>query len=233
MVAAVILPGLDGAGALRSEFAAALEPHLDPIAITFPNDRPLGYQALHNFVRSQLPSEPFVLIGESFSGPLACLLAASRPEGLQALFLCATFARSPVRWLSPFASLAGALPLHAAPRSILSWALFGSWAAPAQVAALQAILLQTPLGVLQHRAKEALRINVTQRLPSIAVPAFGLRASHDRMVGPGATAQFVAHLPSYREVSISGPHAILQAAPQACATQVIEACRSHGIAGVF
>ncbi|MBL8941444.1 MAG: hypothetical protein JNM69_43260, partial [Archangium sp.] len=37
-----------------------------------------------------LPDEPFVLVAESFSGPLAISLAARRPAALRALILIAT-----------------------------------------------------------------------------------------------------------------------------------------------
>ncbi|UUZ51553.1 alpha/beta hydrolase [Massilia sp. B-10] len=48
-------------------------------------------------MRSRLPpAEPYFLLGESFSGPVAIALAAERPPMLLGLILSCTFARNPL-----------------------------------------------------------------------------------------------------------------------------------------
>src|SRR5687768_14153054 len=107
MTEVVVLPGLDGTTALLQAFCSRVgELGVPTRAVAYPTDRALGYAELEPLVRSELPtSEPFVLLGESFSGPLAIRIAASQPPGLVGLVLSTTFARAPVPLLSPLASL--------------------------------------------------------------------------------------------------------------------------------
>jgi pimeloyl-ACP methyl ester carboxylesterase len=52
---------------------------------------------ISELVRSRIPqSEPFVLLAESFSTPIAIQFAATNPPNLKGVILCAGFAASPV-----------------------------------------------------------------------------------------------------------------------------------------
>ena len=81
----VLLPGLDGTGKLFSEILKALEGRVATLIVDYPKDVSLGYDELEVLkVRcAALPDDrPFVLLGESFSGPLAIRIAAHPPPGL-------------------------------------------------------------------------------------------------------------------------------------------------------
>ena len=68
----VLLPGLDGTGELFGDFIAALPQSLIAIPVAYPADRVLSYIKLLEFVGAAIPqSDPFVLLAESFSTPLA------------------------------------------------------------------------------------------------------------------------------------------------------------------
>ena len=85
MVALILLSGMDGTNKLREAFVAALGPTIEPTVVTYPTDRPLGYPELESLVRSTLPADrPYVLLGESFSGPIAISIADSCPPALRA-----------------------------------------------------------------------------------------------------------------------------------------------------
>src|SRR5262245_10326170 len=117
--AIVLLPGMDGTGDLFAPLIAQLKGAPTPLVVSYPNAEPLGYSELTALARKALPrNQPYILLGESFSGPIAVQLAAERPHGLVGLVLCASFVSSPVSWLRPFKSL---LPL--APVGILAGAL--------------------------------------------------------------------------------------------------------------
>lgn len=93
----VLLPGMDGTGRLFAPLLSRLDESLEPVVIAYPEHEQLDYGQLHQFVRARLPEgEPFVLLGESFSGPVALTLAAAAPAGLCGLILCATFMRNPM-----------------------------------------------------------------------------------------------------------------------------------------
>src|SRR5690349_8746161 len=96
MLKVVLLPGMDGTGTLFAPFITALEDAASIKIITYPTDQPLGYAALECLIRDQLPAnEPFVLVAESFSGPIAIALAATPPAGLLGVVLCCSFTRNP------------------------------------------------------------------------------------------------------------------------------------------
>ncbi|MGO4780317.1 alpha/beta hydrolase, partial [Lysobacter sp. 2RAB21] len=67
----IVLPGMDGTGALLDDFIAAMAPRFATSVIAYPRDRALGYDELVVFARSRLPLDaPYLLLGESFSGPI-------------------------------------------------------------------------------------------------------------------------------------------------------------------
>src|SRR5688500_10831267 len=98
-----MLPGLDGTGKLFQPLISALPKYLEPVVISYPQVVSLDYAALAELVRKQLPDDRFVLLAESFSGPIALAASALKPEHLVAIVLCTTFVSSPTplpRWLS-------------------------------------------------------------------------------------------------------------------------------------
>lgn len=69
-----------------TEFTSKLKAR--SVIVSYPPDQSLGYRDLAHLVRSRLPKdEPFILLAESFSGPIALALAADPPPQLKALIL--------------------------------------------------------------------------------------------------------------------------------------------------
>ena len=122
----VLLPGMDGTGQLFAPFLAELPSSWRSQVVTYPTDSPLDYAELAPRVRAACPSTgEFLVVAESFSGPLAILLAASNPPGLTGVVLVASFARS-CRGCS--AGLQGTPVRHASP-SFRDWSFGGCcWA---------------------------------------------------------------------------------------------------------
>ena len=81
MTVLVVLPGLDGTATLHSAFVDAVYAAFDSVAvISYPSNQILDYVALEALVRAELPPvAAFVLLGESFSGPIALSIAANAP----------------------------------------------------------------------------------------------------------------------------------------------------------
>jgi pimeloyl-ACP methyl ester carboxylesterase len=224
MTALVVLPGLDGTSALLSAFAEAARPHFSSVrVVSYPRDRVLSYSALEELSRAKLPSgTPFVLLGESFSGPIALSIAANPPPGLVGLVLSTTFSQSPAPFLSPFAPLAALAPVRGLPTSLLSWWLLGRWATPKLLSSLQAALASVSPTVLRSRAAIALRANVSASLGAVSVPVLYLRATGDRLLSPAAGNLIIAAIPQASLVDIEGPHLLLQAVPEPGVKAVVE-----------
>lgn len=218
----VVLPGLDGLAALSSAFVEAVRSSFDQVvAISYPSDQALGYEELAAYVRKALPKEgPYVLLAQSFSGPIALALAASEPPGLVGLVLSTTFSQNPLPWLSPLASVARIAPVRSLPRALLSWWLLGRWATQQLESVLQNSLRAVESDVLRSRAASALRVNVSSDLKAISIPVLYLRASDDRLLCRAAGARILRAISHAEVANIVGPHLLLQAAPEACAEVV-------------
>jgi hypothetical protein len=137
----VLLPGMDGTGRLFTGFRALLDPRFKVTVVSYPSDQPLGYSELEILVRSSLTeNRPFVLLAESFSGPLAIPIAASLPSGLAGLVLCFTFSRSPWPWLSKLDWLVYHLPIKRIHLSLLNCFLLGRFSSVPLQSALRGVL---------------------------------------------------------------------------------------------
>lgn len=221
MVALVLLPGMDGTGALFAEFVVSLGAEVEPVVVSYPPDRPLSYDKLESLARSYLPTDrPFVLLGESFSGPIAISIAASSPPGLRALILCCSFARNPRPAFGALRSLVALLPVRRVPSPVLGFVLLGRFSSARLRSALTQVLGGVSPTVLRARLRAILSVDVTPKLSHVRVPVLYLRASEDRLV-PRAASQLIARLvPGMRVAELEAPHFLLQTVPAAAARYV-------------
>jgi pimeloyl-ACP methyl ester carboxylesterase len=223
----VVLPGLDGTGKRITEFstrlAAGPEPRdrIETRLVVYPQDRALGYAELEQRVRAELPADRrFVLLGESFSGPIAIEIGADPPPGLLGIVLCASFARNPfprLAWCWPLAPL---LPVKSLPRGLRARFAWGSREAAAAPAGTDRASAAVSKRVLTHRIAALLRVDATAALGELRVPLLLLQASRDRIVSAAATAAIRAAAPRAECRVIEGPHLLLQARPAASAAAV-------------
>ncbi len=225
---------MDGTGELFEPLAQAMGRQHDAIdVVRYPGSEPLGYDELERLVRARLPvGQPFVLLGESFSGPLAISIAATPPPGLRGLILCCSFARSPKPGL---ALLRGGLLelsmmfMHSGlMRGPMRRMLLGRFATPRLCGLLQGSLRQVSTAVMTRRMREVQRVNVVDRLAQVRVPVMYLQAIEDRIV-PGQAARTIQRaLSGRRIVRLEGPHGLLQPAPVAAAHAIENFCRELG-----
>jgi len=214
MVTLVLLPGMDGTGTLFEPFIAALGPGLAVKVVRYPTAEPLGYAELEAFARTALPTEdPFIILGESFSGPIAVSLAASSSSQLKGLVLCCTFVRNPRPLFSGLQSLVGLLPVTIAPIGALSHMLLGRHSTAPLRSALALALAQVSPTALRARLRAVLSVNVSAKLSALQVPSLYLRASQDRVVPHSASKLVLQLSPRTKLVELEGPHFLLQAAP--------------------
>jgi pimeloyl-ACP methyl ester carboxylesterase len=216
----VLLPGLDGTGELFSGFRNALSPGIRTTVVSYPPDPGSGYAELEAIARSLLPRDmPFVLLAESFSGPIGIAVAASRPSGLLGLILVCSFASNPRPLLAPLGPLVRLLPIRLAPIRLLAWPALGRFATPALRSQLADALARAGHSVIRSRLRAILEIDATALLPKIDLPVLYLRAAEDRLVPRSAGAALMM-APQIRLIDIEGPHFLLQARPSAAAAHV-------------
>lgn len=222
MVQLVLLPGMDGTGELFAEFIAALDPRITPIVVRYPADQALDYAGLEAFARGFLPLDaPYVLLAESFSGPVAIALAASRPPGLLGLVLSCTFAANPHPWFKPMQALLRFLPISAGVADLASPFLLGRSATPARRGALRSAISGVPAGVFRRRLHAVLEVDYSARLAGIDVPILYLQAMQDRIVHPSAARPMMTLARAISVECVTGPHLLLQARPRETAAIVV------------
>lgn len=218
----VLLPGLDATGSQHAAFSAAMRAHGVAVSvIAYPADRALDYRGLAGFVRQALPTDgDYLLLGESFSGPLALAIAASPPPQLRGLILSTTFARSPWPVWRRLQSLLYVAPVRLLPMPALSWLLLGRWSSPALRSALQAALASVQADVLRTRAVAALGVDVGAQARALTLPTLCLHAAHDRLLPARCQRHLSALLPAQASTTLDGPHLMLQARPEAAAAVI-------------
>jgi pimeloyl-[acyl-carrier protein] methyl ester esterase len=220
----VLLPGMDGTGSLFGPFAGAIAALGDAFSlkiVSYPRTGPQTYARLQSWASAALPVEgPLVLLGESFSGPIAIALAAQHPSRVIGLVLCCTFARNPRPRLGWIGGLASVLPAPFPPLGVLSHFLLGRFATPALRLALASALAQTAPAVLRARLRSVITADVSTEAGRIKVPVLCLRASEDRTVPPSAAAQLERFFPAMEVLQVEGPHCLLQTAPDVTAAAI-------------
>ncbi len=217
----VLLPGLHGSGELWQPLLDAVPDGVNMLPVSFPSETPSGYSSLETFVRSILPADvPFVLVAESFSGPVGIRIAAAPPPNMSALVLCNSFAAPPswsvLAWF-PWKTLFR-IP---GPSPIIRRYFLGRSASESQVRLMRDLVQGSDPSVLAARVRMVLSDDVREHLSRIESPVLYIRGTQDRLV-PDRALQIIRDLlPSVAVSLIPAPHLILQVAP-AHAWQAIE-----------
>lgn len=221
-IALVLLPGMDGTGELFAPLLAQLGQDVDATVVRYP-DRRASYAEHEAVARRELPKDqPFVILGESFSGPIAVSIAANAPPNLRGLILCVSFLTCPhalLRVLRPFTSIATP---KLVPGFIAHHSLLGRFATPALRAAHTEALRQVSSATLTARLRAMADVDVREKLARVELPALYLRAARDRVVAARYGDEFLKHARSGRLVDLDGPHFLLQTQPADCARQILK-----------
>jgi pimeloyl-ACP methyl ester carboxylesterase len=221
MTTLVLLPGMDGTGELFKPFLAVLDPRFRTIVIRYPRSVHLKYEELVAFVRNELPAnDEFVILGESFSGPVAVSLAAQAPAQLRGLILCASFVRCPVRWPSLLKPLSYLFPFGAIPTSVLSIPLLGPFGNSGARHLLADALSSVSASVLRSRIRSVLSVDVSEETTSLKLPVLLLQSSTDWLVPRSASTLIRELVPALQVTEVSGPHMLLQISPLECAKAI-------------
>ena len=224
----VLLPGLDGTGILFEPLLRALPQALTPVVQSYPGDVPLSYEELLPVAQSALPiAEPFILLGESFSGPLALRIAATNPAGLKGVILCASFVRNPVRFFPQLCR-----PLIQ-PIIFSSWppwfrlrALFVGYSSHAMFELVERAHKIVTAEVMAARAREIIAVNAEEALAACRVPILYVAGGWDRLVPEHNRRRIKQIKPSVKVVVLPSLHMVLQNIPEAAA-EVIAHCAAR------
>lgn len=206
-----MLPGLDGTGLLFRPLIDALPAHIKPIVVTYPTDKILGYHDLLPVVIKALPkNEPYILLGESFGGPLSIMIAATKPQGLEAIVLCASFITCPQKLVPKWAEfLVFAIPFRASGMVAKISAFFGAYYSDEMNRALSTVKSE----VFAHRFREVIKADVEAELATCKLPILYMQGKYDFIV-PSTNFEKIKKIkPDVQYVQLETSHMVLQTKP--------------------
>jgi pimeloyl-ACP methyl ester carboxylesterase len=211
----ILLPGLDGTGQLFLPFIQALPPRIEALPVSYPPEDAYGYGDLLNLVLDCIPEEgPYMLLGESFSGPLALKAACRAVRAPAGVVLCASFVKNPLPRLSmglkPF--VRGSWVSRLTHESLLEFVL-GREFSPDVVRSLTEALQAVRPEVLARRIQEILSVDATEDLRSCPAPLLYLSALQDMLVPPRNLEAIRKIRPDIKVEEFDAPHLLLQTKP--------------------
>jgi pimeloyl-ACP methyl ester carboxylesterase len=219
----VLLPGLDGTGDFFQPLLEALGDSVRLRVVRYPVDSAFDHATCEALVRAALPTDgPYVLLGESFSGPIAISLAAAATKGLVGIILCATFASNPRPRLAFIRPLLPYIPYHGTKSSLpLSrFLVLGRWITPAIRELHLKILSKVPPATLRARIEAVADCDVRAALGRVRVPIMCLVPKHDRLIPRSAARVIQQRAPAARVVELDAPHCLLQCVPELAAKHI-------------
>jgi len=222
---AILLPGMDGTGELFSDFAKALAGTLETNVVQYPNNKILFYSELVSIVQTSTPaSQPFVIIAESFSTPLAVQVAATKPSNLKALIICAGFITNPVQKIPRFicAFLAWILFHIPLPKFAIRYLLIGPKAPDSLLSAVREAISSVEPKVLSARIRAILACDARAELSQVDVPIIYIKAKQDRLVPNSCLDEILQIKPQTVVMVVDGPHLLFQRQPQRTAEVIIK-----------
>ena len=209
----VLLPGMDGTGEQFFPLTRVLDGEIPTKIVRYP-DVALDYRGHEAFVREQLPRDgAFVVLGESFSGPIAIALAADPPPGMRGYVLCVSFVTCPratLRFLRPLIALTAP---NRVPAFIAQYTLMDRRGSKELEQAYRKALREVSNSTLRARLKAISHVDVRERLKTVGMPGLYLRGTRDRVVPASAARIFMQSARNARQVDIVGPHHLVQINP--------------------
>jgi pimeloyl-ACP methyl ester carboxylesterase len=221
----VLLPGLDGTGDFFQPLLETLSRSVRSRVVRYPVDGACDYATCQELARAQLPTDgPYVLLGESFSGPVAIALAAQAPKGLVGIVLCVTFASNPrprLAFIRPFLPY---IPQHGSKSSaaLSRFLVLGRWITPGIRELHLKILSKVPAKTLRARLEAIADCDVREALERVRAPILCLVAQHDRLIPRSAARAIQKRAPAAKLVELDAPHCLLQCVPQLAWEQLRE-----------
>jgi pimeloyl-ACP methyl ester carboxylesterase len=198
---------------------------LAPLVVSFSPTADGDYEALEARTLSLLPlDQPFAILGESFSGPLALRIAARGHRNLVAVILVASFAARPIAWLPRFARLfvqpfMFRLPIQL---PLLRWFVLGRDPPPEVTSSTIESVRSVEPAVLARRARAALSVDATDAFIRCPVPMLYLGGTQDRLIDPRTPERLRTLRPDLDCLMLDTPHFVLQHAPSRAARAIAE-----------
>ena len=220
----VLLPGLDGTGDLFDRVVPHLARAFRVNVVRYPQDPTLGYAGYVELVRREIGSRPVYVLGESFSGPIAVLVATQLREQVQGIVLAATFIKNP--WPQWFMRRAARVDPRATPRNLRDAMLMGSYSDQELRNKVEQIVSALSRPVRAARLRAAAEVDVRRDFMRLECPVLALHGRADWLVRKSPMQRAIGEKGRARMIVFPAAHMLLQTRPAEAATEIIEFTRS-------
>jgi pimeloyl-[acyl-carrier protein] methyl ester esterase len=218
----VLLPGLDGTEIFFKPLLAALPTWVKPLVVTYPTSGANDYSHLLAVVRAAIEdSMDFYVLGWSFSGPLALMLAAKEPNRIRGVILCASFVRSPLPVLSSLRFAVVSPVVHLVRLARRTPMLLSNYSTDMLRHDKATTWARVPSRILAARARVILALDARDHVRECPRPVLYVAGSRDRIVPSWNAEEVVRELPSTKVVTIDGPHLALYTNPGAAVHAIV------------
>jgi pimeloyl-[acyl-carrier protein] methyl ester esterase len=203
----VLLPGLDGTGIFFAPLLRHLPSWVEPVIIDYPVSGNNDYKNLLPLVMSRIEKmESFVILGWSFGGPLALMVASRFPSRVSGIILCGSFVTSPYPMLTRF-RFAVSAPLIATLRALRRTRLLIPGYASSELRQAKAkTWRKVNATVLASRARAALKVDVRALLNECRSQILYIASTHDEVISRTSLDEIMDIAPQTQVVQIEGPH---------------------------
>lgn len=208
-----------------------LLPHLEKYYVLCLTELPVSqshgdqnYETLCNYLEdnylTKLTNPTCWVLGESFSGPLAVMLAKRNPQKIAGVILAASFITCPNKLAKKLQNLLFALlPIRLGREKIGALFLAGTdifQISPIVRKEITLALNVTPIATLRERLATAIKCDLRPLFP-LTQPTLYLQAKRDWIVCDYALQTIQALQPNLKHLCLNAPHLILQTKPQEAA----------------
>jgi len=220
----ILLPGMDGTGILFGSLQKHLAKKVTTEIISYPTSKFLAYKQLIEYVTKKLPhGEKYLLVAESFSGPIAKELAFNNSTDLKGIVFLASFICCPRKLLKIIQHLPLQMLLRLPiPNKIIRLILLGKEASHESIDEFRQVLKLVSPSILTQRLKEIARHKCDMMESKSNCPCWYIQASNDKLIPSNAIKSIRLVFPKIEVVVIDGSHFIAQVEPKKCAKQIIK-----------
>jgi pimeloyl-ACP methyl ester carboxylesterase len=230
MVAApeiVLLPGLDGTGDLFDALAACLASDFTVKVVRYPNDASLGYAGYVELARNAVGTREVFLLGESFSGPIAVLVATQLGRQIKGLMLAATFLKNP--WPGWLIRRASRTDPETTPKKIRDAILMGSYGDDELRKKVDRIVRDLSRPVREARLRAIAEVDVRDNFAKLDCPVLALHGREDWLVPMMTMQRAVGRKGGARIVAFPAAHMLLQTCAAENAMEILAFAKSPAL----
>jgi pimeloyl-ACP methyl ester carboxylesterase len=218
----ILLPGLDGTELFFGPLLRHLPAWVEPVVIGYPATGNNAYQDLLPIIMSKVATlESFVILGWSFGGPLALMVASRCPTQVTGVILCGTFVTPPLPRLVPFRFVVTG-PLIAIIRIMRRARLLITGYTTSEFRRVKAITWQRVNSrELACRSRAALSVDVRTQLRDCRMRLMYLASTRDEVVSKACLSEILAIAPQTQVAEVEGPHFALFTNPVQSAACIV------------